>query len=195
MRVLNSILAITLKPTENASSGQRLPVYVEVGPAGRDGGTTLEQSFTLEYTETRIDDRIRTADSHTNGAIEGEMILPTTHPVHEEDWDAYDRAFDEDTVVQVMDSTEEIDVHINMDAAPLQQFLTNHSFTDTGKEYVKRVYKTGVTLYTVAQYIEFQEEFDEDVDVTDLVSTAMRGTGQILLDQTIGDDQLETLTT
>jgi hypothetical protein len=194
VRVLNGILSLTLKPIETASPGQRLPIHVKVGPAGGDGGTTLEQSFTLVYAEPRIDDRTRTTNSAANGAIEGGMVLPTTHPVHEEDWDAYDRAFDEDTVVQVMDSTEEIDVHINMDAAPLHQFLTNHSLTDAGKEYVKRVYKTGVTLYTVAQYMEFREEFDDkDVDVTELVSTAMRGTGQILLDQAIGDDQLETL--
>ena len=195
VRVLNGILAITLKSTEHASPGQRLPVHVKVGPAGEDGKMTLEQSFTLEYIEPRIDDRTRNTNSHTNGSSEGEMILPTTHPVHEEDWDAYDRAFDEDTVVQVMDSTEEIDVYINMDAAPLQQFLTNNPLTEAGKEYVKRVYKTGVTLYTVAQYMEFREEFDEeDVDVTEFVSTAMRGTGQIILDQTISDDQLETLT-
>ena len=195
VRVLNGILAITLKPIENASPGQGLPIHVKVGPAGGDGRMTLERSFTLEYIEPRIDDRTRNTNSYTNGYSEGEMILPTTHPVHEEDWDAYDRAFDEDTVVQVMDSTEEIDVYINMDAAPLQQFLTNHTLTDAGKEYVKRVYKTGVTLYTVAQYIEFREEFDdEDVDVTEFVSTAMRGTGQIILDQTISDDQLETLT-
>ncbi|MCO8245385.1 MULTISPECIES: hypothetical protein [unclassified Haladaptatus] len=191
VRVLNGILAITLKPIENASPGQRLPIHVKVGPAGGDGKMTLERSFTLEYLEPRIDDRTR----NTNGSSEDEMILPTTHSVHEEDWDAYDRGFDEDTVVQVMDSTEEMDVYINMDAAPLQQFLTNHTLTDAGKEYVKRVYKTGVTLYTVAQYMEFREEFDEeDVDVTEFVSTAMRGTGQIILDQTISDDQLETLT-
>lgn len=195
VRVLNGILALTLKPIENASPGQRLPIHVKVGPAGRDGGTTLERSFTLEYLEPRIDDRTRNTNSHTNGFGEGKTILPTTHPVYEEDWDAYDRAFDEDTVVHVMDSTEEIDIYINIDAAPLQQFLTNHTLTDAGKEYVKRVYKTGVTLYTVAQYIEFREEFDdEDVDVTEFVSTAMRGTGQIILDQTISDDQLDSLT-
>jgi uncharacterized Fe-S cluster protein YjdI len=35
---------------------------------------------------------------------------------------------------------------------------------------------------------------NEDVDVTEFVSTAMRGTGQIIVDQTISGDQLETLT-
>lgn len=123
------------------------------------------------------------------------MVLPTAHPIHEKDWSTYDQPFDENTIVRVLDSADEIDVSINMDAAPLRQFLSNHPLTDVGKEYRERVYKTGVTLYTVAQYLEFREEFDdEEVDITKLVSTGMRGTGQILLDQTSRENQLELYT-
>ncbi len=194
-RLLNGVLTLTLIPAENATPGERTSVRVEVQPAGADGETTLERRFTIEYVEVN-DDRGRTrteADAH--GSAPKDMILPNTHPIHKEDWDSYDRAFDEDTVVQVMDYDDELDLHINMDAAPLRQFFTAHSLTDAGKEYVKRVYKTGITLYAVAQYMELHEEFEEnDVDVTEVVSTAMRGTGQILLDQAISDDRLEELT-
>ncbi|WP_227355182.1 ATP-binding protein [Haladaptatus salinisoli] len=194
-RLLNGVLTLTLKPGEDATPGERTSVRVEARPAGTDGEETLERRFAVEYVEAN-DDRGRTrAAANAHGAAPEDMILPNTHPIHEEDWDSYDRAFDEDTVVQVMDYDDELDLHINMDAAPLRQFFTAHTLTDAGKEYVKRVYKTGITLYAVAQYMELHEEFDEDdVDVSEIVSAAMRGTGQILLDQAISDDRLEELT-
>ncbi|MFB9807615.1 hypothetical protein ACFFQF_21420 [Haladaptatus pallidirubidus] len=58
VRVLNGILAITLKPTENALPGQRFPIHVKVGPAGGDGGTTLERSFMLS-TQSHVSTTVR----------------------------------------------------------------------------------------------------------------------------------------
>ncbi len=115
------------------------------------------------------------------------LSLPSINRVKKKNWDDHD--FDEHDVVRLAtagDSVSDMDIYVNMHAAPLRRFLQNRNLRESGKEFVQERYVVSVALYSVSMYIEFSEQYDEEnmlefASPEELVASSMRGMGQVLL--------------
>ena len=107
----------------------------------------------------------------------------------------FDKPFDADTPVQLIGSGSDMQIFVNFDAAPIQNFLSRYNLRKTGKETVKETWKVGVAMYAISTYIEIEEEFDdEEIDPSHMTEVSMRGVVQSMLDQQVSEDELEALT-
>lgn len=105
----------------------------------------------------------------------------------------------EQSIVEVAPYDDEMVLYINKHAAPLQNFMTRHNVRESAKETIQQRYKLAVIFYSVGQYIEMQQEYEDnplwdEIDFADVVQTSMRGVAQSLLEQTISDDELDRFT-
>lgn len=123
------------------------------------------------------------------------LSLPAITRVEEEQWDRYE--FDEHDLVRIAtagDSVSDMDIYVNVHSAPLRRFLGTRNLRPSGKELVQERYVMAIALYSVAMYIEFTEQFEEEMLLEfkppeELVASSMRGMGQVLL-HTIAPKQL-----
>jgi len=111
------------------------------------------------------------------------------------DWNDVPEPFDENTPVRLAGTGSDMDIYVNYDAAPIQDFLSRYNLRKTGKEAVRETWKIGVALYALSTYIEVDEEFGEhDIESTQMAEVSMRGIVQSMLDQQVSEDELEALT-
>jgi hypothetical protein len=139
--------------------------------------------FTEEQ-ETKTKNRSSNPPEPTGSAG---LSLPNINRVEEEDWSNHD--FDEHDIVRIAtagDNVSDMDIYVNMNAAAIRRFLQNRNLRESGKEFVQERYVVSVALYSVAMYVEFQENYEEDdlmefASPEELVASSMRGMGQVLL--------------
>lgn len=190
------VLTVKLKPLPYAEPGNTFPVTASVT---RQGKEPLQQTFDVTYLE-EVEEPDRDQEESSQ-KVEDEtdvesLDLPDVNPIYEDEWSEV--GFDEESIVEVNpygDGDLEMEMNINMDAAPMKHFVTRHNLKTTGKEIVEDVWKAGITLYSLGQYIELSEEFKDDgVDPRSVVAVSMKGVAQSMLDQHISDDMLNEMT-
>lgn len=186
----NGVLTLGLEPLPNAQSGQVLPVTVEVTRPGQD---SLSQSFEIEFTEP-VEEKEKESSSSKRRTTVDSIDLPETHRVWEDNWDEF--KFDEHSALQIDKKDDGLVFWINMDCSGLQEFIARNNLRDSGKERVQEIFETGITLYGLAQYIELNNKYgskSEELPPDELVSTSMRGVSQVLLDQTLTEEDIKEL--
>jgi hypothetical protein len=181
---------VQLQGLEAAQPGMTLPVQVDVGA---EGMAPLTVQFNVTYVEQDNSDEGSTADDDLPPLAE--LDFPDIVAVYEEDWDSYPEPFDVDTPVRLAGSGSNMQILVNFDAAPIRDFLSRYNFRKTGKEAVKETWEVGVAMYALSTYIEVEDEFSAElVDPDHIAEVSMRGITQSMLDQQIGEDELEALT-
>jgi len=189
----DGILTLRIDPPEAFSPGNSLNLEVTVSPTQGTGSMT--QTFEVEIIEP-VDSEETQTQTETKGASGYE--LPDAHWIGKDRWEEHD--MDEHSIVRLMPAPDgDMTLLINKDSAPYVNFRQRHNLKESGKKYVKQTYKLGMILYSVGQYIELQQEFDDDpqweeIDPVDVVETSMKGIAQSFLDQTIPDEKLRQLT-
>jgi len=191
-------LSLQLKPLDAATPGMTLPVSVKVNAEGMDA---LTQQFNISYVEP-IEAEPTPGGSDDIPPVERldfpEIFGVWRNPGEDQyGWDEprFPRPFDEDTPVQLIGSGDDMQIFVNFDAAPIQNFLSRHKLRKTGKETVKETWKVGVAMYAISTYIEVDEEFgEEEIDPSHMTEVSMRGVVQSMLDQQVSEQELEALT-
>lgn len=186
------ILSLDFRNLPNSEVGTTLPVTVEV-----ERPTNEPLSSTL---------RLRCVESEDEDGEENENELnfqaPSITEVTEDEWERH--GFGEDDVVRIDDYTnqdEGMAIFVNMDCEQLSEFISRSSLDGGQEEEVKAVFKRGVVVYSLSQYIEYQrlrrniqsdEESEdvsapdylgEEVDISELVADSMRGVARSLPEQ------------
>jgi hypothetical protein len=191
-------LSLQLQPLEAATEGMTLPVSVKVTADKMDA---LTQEFNISYVEADESESRPSGDGDIPPVERldfPEIYTVWKNPDEEQfGWDEPDfpRAFDENTPVQLVGSGEDMQIFVNFDAAPIQNFLSRYNLRKTGKETVKETWKVGVAMYAISTYIEIDEEFgEEEIDPSHMTEVSMRGVVQSMLDQQVSENELEALT-
>lgn len=188
--VHNGVLTLGVEPLPNVRPGQVLPVTVEVT---RPGQEPLTQSFEIHFTEP-VEEQDEEATSGEQQTSVDSIDLPETHRVWEDDWGEF--GFDEHSALQIDIKDDGLEFWINMDCSGLQEFIARNNLRDNGKERVKDIFETGMTLFGLAQYIELNSKYDEEElrhPPDELVATNMRGVAQVLLDHTLSEEDIKDL--
>lgn len=182
------ILSITIVPDQKFDPGTSEDLRIEVTPSDSDG--KLSVSIRVAFTEA--EDELRSSVSSRTGTQGAD--LPNPEPVYRDDWDTFN--FTEHDIVEVAPGPDQTDVYVNMESAPLLNFLARHDFTDQGRKYVENIYKVSATLYSVVLYRELTDQLgtDSEHDISELVRSGMQGIGIVILEQTLSNIELEELT-
>jgi len=192
-RLKDGILTLRLDPPEAFSSGNSMNINITASPTKGSGSITNE--FEVEIINA-VEQKKTTSKNEENKA--GGLKLPDAKWVREKNWDAH--GMDEHSIIRLEPGPEDdISLLINKDSAPLVNFRKRNNLKESGKEYVNQTYKLGMVLYSVGQYIEIKQEYDEDekweeFDPVEIVETSMKGIAQSFLDQTITDEKMEKIT-
>lgn len=193
-RLKNGILTLRLDPPGAFSAGNSLTLEVTTSPTQGPGSMT--QTFEVDITEP-VEEKTKTESPESKEGASG-FELPDAHWVEKENWEDHD--MDEHSIVRLLPGPDdEMELLINKDSAPYINFRQRHNLKDSGKKYVKQTYKLGMILYSVGQYIEIVNQFDDDpmweeIDPVEVVEASMRGIAQSFLDQTIPDEKLREIT-
>lgn len=187
----NGVLSIRFGPNEGVEPGDTARVTVTVS---REMADPLRCVFTVKYVDPV---------EKTSGGDNGEappasdtLDFPDVTRVYEsgEDvatWADMSPEWSEHDVVDIHEYDDGHDIYVNMDAAPLHNFIRSNNLTDNGKDRVKEIWVAGHVFYALSQYIELD---DEDVAPEEIVPVTMRGVAQSMLDQHIGEKEMERLT-
>lgn len=186
------ILFLEIRPRHGAEEGDTIPLTVEIERPAQD---SLEQSLKIEYVEPADPPEPSDSDSESEPQEEN-LDLPESNWVFKDKWD--DFGFDEHSIVEVWDDDEELMFHINMDAAPLQNFIVRNSIKDDYHGLIQDYWDIGIRLYGLGQYIELVDRYKqngrhEEIDPLEIISVTMKGVAQTMLDQHVSDDELETM--
>lgn len=192
VRLKHGILSVTLQAPSGAEPGHSIPLQLSVEPA-QVGDGKLTRTVSLQFTEPVEDSGGGGGEKKQSEGFE----LPEAYWVEKDDWD--DHGMNEQSIVEVAPYDDEMVLYINKHAAPLQNFMTRHNVRESAKETIQQRYKLAVIFYSVGQYIEMQQEYEDnplwdEIDFADVVQTSMRGVAQSLLEQTISDDELDRFT-
>ncbi|MBP1955060.1 regulator of replication initiation timing [Halarchaeum rubridurum] len=196
VRLKDGILTLTLEPPEGAVVGHTMPLQLTVEPA-QTGDGTLTRTIQIEITEPVEKEEKKPPQEEKQPNTQG-FDFPDAYWVEKEEWDEHD--FDEQSIVSVEPTHEgEMVLFINRDSAPLVNFIRRHNLRESGKEFVQRTYKLGIIFYSIGQYLELENEYGDDpaweeVDLSTVIETTMKGVAQSLLEQTVSDDQLDKYT-
>jgi len=181
---------VQLQGLEAARPGMTLPVQVDVGAEGME---SLTAQFNITYVES--EEKTDGGASDDDLPPLAELDFPEIIPVYEDDWDSLAEPFDADTPVRLAGNGSDMRILVNLDAGPIRDFLSRYNFRKTGKEAVKETWEVGVAMYALSTYIEVEDEFSPDlVDPDHVAEVSMRGIVQSMLDQQIGENELEALT-
>lgn len=184
----HGVLSLDLRPLPGSHEGTDIPVTIEVE---RPASDPLSNTVRLQCEEPV---EVESTDENSEIAFEAPQVVE----VEEEEWEQHN--FSEDDVVRIDDYTGEgsgLSIFVNMDCTQLTNFLDQRSLDPTERSEAKTVFKQGVVVYSLSQYIEFQErkqtseedEDDEDVvrdeipsdlDIAELVAQSMRGIARTL---------------
>lgn len=186
----SGVWAMQLQELQAAQPGMTLPVQVDVGAEGMD---SLTAQFNITYTEAK-EETDGTASDDEVPPIE-QLDFPEVIPVYEDEWDDYAEPFDADTPVRLAGGGSDMQILVNFDAGPIQDFLSRYNFRKTGKETVKETWEVGVAMYALSTYIEVKDEFPPElIDPDHVTEVSMRGIVQSMLDQQVSENELEALT-
>lgn len=190
----NGVLYVELRPRHGAEVGDTIPLTVEIE---RPPDNSLECSIKVEYVEEAKSTPKPPSESESEPREE-EYDLPESNWIYEEDWDEWE-GFDEHTIVEVWDEEDGLVFNINVDAAPIRNFLVRHNIKENYQTMVTNYWDVGIRLYGVGQYLELQNNFEQNVhlnglDATDIIEVSMRGIAQTMLDQHISEDLLDDMT-
>jgi len=186
----NGLLSIQLQPLDAATAGMTLPISVKVDA---DGMAPLTQEFNISYTDP-VDQQDTSGNDDALPPIE-RLDFPNIYGAWEDDWDDFTPPLDSDSPVRFMRSGDDLEIHVNFDAAPIQNFLSRYNLRKTGKDTIKETWKVGVAMYALSTYIEIDGEFsEEEIEASRMAEVSMRGIVQSMLDQQVSDSELEALT-
>lgn len=186
----SGVWAVQLQELQAAQPGMTLPVQVDVGAEGME---SLTAQFNITYTEAK-EETDGTASDNEVPPVE-QLEFPEIIPVYKDDWDKFAEPFDADTPVRLVGSASDMQVFVNFDAGPIQDFLSRYNFRKTGKKTVKETWKVGVAMYALSTYIEVKDEFPPElIDPDHVAEVSMRGIVQSMLDQQVSENELEALT-
>lgn len=188
----DGILSVSLQAPDGAEPGHSMPLQLTVEPA-QTGDGTLTQTISLQFTEPVEDSG---GDGGKKKQSQG-FELPEAHWVEKDEWGEHD--MDEQSIVNIDPYDDEIVLYINKHAAPLQNFIVRHNVKEGAKEKVQQIYKLAVIFYSVGQYMEITNKYDnkqnwKEIDLAEVVQISMKGVAQSLLEQTISDDELDRFT-
>lgn len=192
IRLKDGVLSVTLQAPDGAEPGHSIPIQLSVEPA-QVGDGKLTRTVSVQFTEP-VEDSGGGGDNKKQS--EG-FELPEAYWVEKGDWDDY--GMNEQSIVDIAPYDDEMVLYINKHAAPLQNFMTRYNIRESAKEMIQQRYKLAVIFYSVGQYIEIQQEYEDnslwdEIDFAEVVQTSMRGVAQSLLEQTISDDELDRFT-
>jgi hypothetical protein len=189
----NGILRVRSKPLPATIISANVPVEVRVG---RDGDSDLTRSLSVRCIPSQEDEPGEGEDDDET-TVES-IGLPDPYRVHEDEWEKRngEEGWDEHDIVELFAYEDDMEIFINMDSAPLRQFLSAHQFHEAGRETVKDLYEMAIVLFSVCEYVELSNEIEEEADpgAEQFVEVTMKGIAQTLLPQIISDDRLEELT-
>ncbi|ADQ68818.1 hypothetical protein C499_05940 [Halogeometricum borinquense DSM 11551] len=190
----HGILNLTFEPPSGAEVGDQVPIRLQVSPAKPQA---LSLNVVMECTEP-VEEEPKLKKKPDKTPAEG-FELPHNQWVDEEEWDDFE--FDEQSIVSVQPRPGEsgMDIFINRDAAPLQNYLKRHNLKDSGKTMVMERYRLATVFFSATQYIELRQQYQEhedweEIELTRVVEDGMRGIGQVLLDLIIDDETLDKVT-
>lgn len=185
------ILTLRLHPPDRGKPGDSTLVNVTVrrGPM-----EPLSNEFEMKY-RGKQEKQDGGDDSESESSSEG-LAVPDPIPVYEDGenvttWE--EMGWTEDDIVEINERGEELDIFINMDAGPVKHFITRHNLTESGKETVREVWRVGVMLYSMSQYVELNKYAENREDVPapeEIIPLTMQGIAQSLLDQHIPREEL-----
>lgn len=180
------VLSVELAAPEDDEEGDVVEVDAVVT---RQFDSDLKQNFKIEYVEP-APKSTKGGRSERNPTQE-QFDLPEINEVPREKWGEH--GWGENDVLSIWDDEENRQFNINVDAAPLQNFLTENNIANQYHDDVTRMWKIGITLYGLGMYIELNQATngDEIDDVSTIVATSMKGVAQTMLDQHIDDDRLQ----
>jgi hypothetical protein len=192
MNLNRGLFTLSVKAPESYKKGDILTMVLNVT---RPEDSALTQRVKIKFTEEQktsgSGDQTTTEPKGSEG-----IRLPNIIRVEEEDWE--DHEFDEQDIVNLQvagDTVSDMDIYVNVHAAPVRRFYDMHDLRQSGKEFVEERYVMAVGLYSVSMYIEYEESFDEDDEVRErippeeMVKSSMDGLGQVLL-YTVAPKQL-----
>lgn len=176
------VLTVGITAPQDYTPGDVLTLIINIT---RPGDAALSQRLNIEFGQEVESTRTSTSPTEPQGSAG--LSLPNINRVTEEDWSNHD--FGEHDLVRVAtagDSVSDMDIYVNMDASAIKRFLQNRNLRESGKKFVEERYVVSVALYSVAMYIEFREQYDDDEMIEfaspeELVAYSMRGMGQVLL--------------
>lgn len=188
------VLRVSLDTPDSYQPGDALTLVLNIT---RPDNEALTQRVGVEFIDKQEGNK---SESDNTPEPEGSAGLspPDINRIEEDDWDNYNPSFDEHDIVRIMstgDSVSNMDIYVNMDASAIKRFLQNRNLRPSGKEFVEKRYVISVALYSVAMYVEFKEQYDDSEEFIqetppeELVSTSMRGMGQVLL-HSVAPEQL-----
>lgn len=187
----NGVLTIRFGPNDGVEPGDAEQVTATVT---REMADPLRAVFTVKYV-----DPVEDSSSGDNGETpptNDTLDFPDVTRVYESGdgiatWEQMSPEWGEHDVVDIHEYDDGYDIYVNMDAAPLLNFIRSNNLTDNGKEHVKEIWVAGHVFYALSQYIELD---DEGVAPEEIVPVTMRGVAQSMLDQHIGEQEMERLT-
>jgi hypothetical protein len=192
----NGILTLQLSPDEDAEVGETHELDIVIHP-GENG--PLTQRFCVEYVEPVEESNDPTVDTQSSRGDRPD--LPNPIEVYERDgevtWGDMTPPWTDQDIVELRPTGEDVgdvDLFINMDAAPLRTFVARNTLSDPGKEIVEDTWKVGLMIYSLSQFVELRDiEEDLNQDIEPIIATSMKGIAQSMLDQHIRDEMLESL--
>lgn len=189
----NGVLSLNFSIPEEAEAGDVSQVVVTVN---RAKSAPLQRVFEIEYTDPVArntgggEKNPPSTEANLLGSLRPQPVYkPTGENSDETTWDEIPEEWDEKDVVLVNEHGDGLDVYINMDSTAFHRYIQDHNFTDSGKEYVKDVWISGVTLYSVSQWLQMEDM--DDVDRDEIVPLSMQGVAQSMLPQHITGNDLE----
>jgi hypothetical protein len=192
----NGILTLQLHPDTDAKVGDVHELNIVIHP-GENG--PLNQQFSVEYVEPVEESNDPTVDTQAPRSDRPDLPNPTE--VYERDskrtWADMTPPWTDQDIVELRPTGEgvgDVDLFINMDAAPLRTFVARNTLSDAGKEIVEDTWKVGIMIYSLSQFVELQDiEADLNEEIEPIIATGMKGIAQSMLDQHIRDEMLESL--
>lgn len=187
----NGVLTIRFGPNSGVEPGDTVRATVTVS---REMADPLRCVFTVEYVDPV--EKSSGGDQSESPPTKDDVDFPDITPVYESGddvttWADMNPEWSEHDIVDIHEYDDERDIFINMNAAPLRHFIRSNNLTDTGKDRVKEIWEAGCVFYSLSQFIELD---DEGVDPETIVPITMRGVAQSMLDQHIGEKEMERLT-
>ena len=177
------VLSVGIKAPNVYQEGDATTLVLNIT---RPNSEPLQKRVKVKYTEEQPAKGTQTPKDNQQEGTKG-LSMPNVERVEEDEWDRHN--FDEHDIVRVAvigDSISDMDVYVNVHAAPLRRFVDKQNLRPSSKESVEERYTMTVALYSVAMYIEFDEALDEEKQdqlgtPEEMVQSSMKGLGQVLL--------------
>jgi hypothetical protein len=181
----NGIFSLRVKPTDEDSVGESEQITVQVTDA--EASRPMRATFKVQYTEEV--EKSHSPQTHNN------FDLPEMYVLTGEKWEEQ-RGNDPEEVIEIVGyKLENMDVYINGDSNPVNQFLQANNIKPKYEDRVKKKFNQTIYFNAVSAVLELdnseESHCSDNEEINNVVQEVIRGQSRLTLTNIISESELK----